>query len=196
MTMSTIPYRLPKVIAAVADGAVIYIAEGEKDCSSLAKFSVVATCNTDGGGRWPQHLSEHFRGARVRIIPANDKTGRIHCRVVGAALQGIAASIDVLELPDLPEKGDVSDWLAIGGTADKLNKMAGRPWTEWVAEQPAGVETFSATRPDDAADKNRQKTSNFAACGGVADNRAADGQDAQVRCAQGHLVLTRRPRFT
>jgi putative DNA primase/helicase len=54
--------------------------------------------------------------------------------------------------------------------------------------QPSKTAGFSAnssaTRPDDAADKNSQKTSNFAACGGVADNKAADGQDAQVRCAQ------------
>ena len=34
-------------------------------------------------------------------------------------LQGIAASVRIVELPGLPAKGDVSDWMAAGGTREK-----------------------------------------------------------------------------
>ena len=39
------------------------------------------------------------------------------------ALNGHAADVRILQLPGLPEKGDVSDWLAIGGTVADLVDM-------------------------------------------------------------------------
>ena len=65
-----------------------------------------------------------LRGADVVILPDNDGPGREHRDIVGKALVGIAASVKVLELPGLPEKGDVSDWLQAGGTADELRCLA------------------------------------------------------------------------
>ncbi len=61
--------------------------------------------------------------------------------MVGKRCKDVAASIDVLELPDLPEKGDVSDWIAAGGTADQLRALPTRPFAEWLAAQPVHVET-------------------------------------------------------
>jgi hypothetical protein len=42
---------------------------------------------------------------------------------VAACLATVAREIRVVRLPGLPEKGDVSDWLAGGGTADELAKL-------------------------------------------------------------------------
>ena len=39
-------------------------------------------------------------------------------------LTGIAATIRILDLPGLPAKGDVSDWIAAGGTADEFERLA------------------------------------------------------------------------
>jgi hypothetical protein len=33
---------------------------------------------------------------------------------------GVAASIKLLRLPYLPDKGDISDWIAAGGTQEQL----------------------------------------------------------------------------
>jgi hypothetical protein len=41
-------------------------------------------------------------------------------RIVASSLDGVAAGVRICELPDLPDKGDVSDWFAAGGTADDL----------------------------------------------------------------------------
>ena len=118
-----VPYRLPQLLQAVAEKQAVFIVEGEKDGNNLVKLGFVATCNAGGAGKWPTELVPPFKGANIIIIPDNDKSGRNHCRVVGEALKDVAASIDVLELPDLPEKGDVSDWIAAGGTAEQLRAL-------------------------------------------------------------------------
>ena len=65
------------------------------------------------------------------IIADNDDAGRQHAHHVAKSLQGIAASGKVLELPGLPDKGDVSDWLNTGGGIDQLQALvdAAPEWT-------------------------------------------------------------------
>ena len=72
-------------------------------------------------GKWKQEHSEFLRSAEVVILLDNDEAGRNHADIVGASLQGIAASVRVLELPDLPPKGDILDWIKAGGTREKLD---------------------------------------------------------------------------
>src|SRR4051794_23211290 len=42
---------------------------------------------------------------------------------VGRSLPGVAASVRVLTLPDIPEKGDLSDWLDSGGTPESFGTL-------------------------------------------------------------------------
>ena len=46
-------------------------------------------------------------------------------------------SVRIVEFPGLPEKGDVSDWLAAGGTRDELSNLANAAsvWTPPAAAQ-------------------------------------------------------------
>jgi DNA-binding transcriptional ArsR family regulator len=115
-----VPYRLPELLAGVEAGAMIFIPEGEKDVESLRKLGLVATCNPMGAGKWTKELNPYFKGANVVILPDNDEPGREHANKVAQNLQGVAASVKVLELPGLDEKGDVSDWLEAGGTGEQL----------------------------------------------------------------------------
>ena len=39
------------------------------------------------------------------------------------SLAGKAARIRIVDLPGLPEKGDVSDWFAAGGTVEAFNDL-------------------------------------------------------------------------
>ena len=109
-------YRLPEVQAAVAAGRIIHLVEGEKDADALHALGLCATCNPMGAGKWDDTFSEVLAGAAVVILPDNDAPGRRHADQVARSLWGRAKRIRVVELPDLPEKGDVSDWLAAGGT--------------------------------------------------------------------------------
>ena len=126
-----VPYRLPAVIEAVKTGETVYIVEGEKDCDRLADMGIVATCNAGGAGKWTGEHSKHFNGAQVVLLPDNDDAGRSHVEAAASSLKAAgAASVKVLALPGLPQKGDVSDWLASGGTAENLaalEKSLGEP---------------------------------------------------------------------
>jgi hypothetical protein len=75
-----------------------------------------------------------LRGAKVVILPDNDEPGRKHAQQAAKSLHGKAASVKVLELPGLPEKGDISDWLAAGGTREELLELAAEA-PEWEPEQ-------------------------------------------------------------
>lgn len=147
--LKLVPYRLPELIEAIADDRTIFIVEGEKAADRLAKEGVPVTTNPGGSSRWPEYFQEYFAGARVVIMPDNDDPGRKHADQVAANIADVAASVLVLELPDLPRKGDVVDWLAEGGTAAELAELAGaarvwQPGTEIVPwDGPPGTQPAS-----------------------------------------------------
>ncbi len=127
-------YRLPELLKAVRRGETVFIPEGEKDVDNLARLGLAATCNPMGAGKWRDHYSEHLRGAKVVILPDNDEPGRKHAQQVANSLYGKTGSVKVLELPSLPEKGDISDWLAVGGTKDELLQLAAEA-PEWEPQK-------------------------------------------------------------
>lgn len=129
-----VPFRLPELVETLAEERLVFIVEGEKDVLNLAEIGVPATCNPMGAGKWPAHFAEFFAGAHVVILPDNDEAGRNHRDLIGASLSGVARTVRVLDLPGLPDKGDVSDWLAAGGTADSLYELVEQRATPWLAE--------------------------------------------------------------
>ena len=118
----TIPYRLPELLADPTQPVVVV--EGEKDVDNLARIGVLATCNPGGAGKWTVELSEFLRGRNVIAVPDNDKAGREHAEQVSKSLHSIAKSVRIVDLPGLPPKGDVSDWIEAGGTKGEFHKLA------------------------------------------------------------------------
>jgi RecA-family ATPase len=118
-----VPYRLPELLAA-APHATVFICEGEKDCDNLRERGLIATTNPGGAGKWLPDMSECLRDRDVVILPDNDEAGEKHAADVLAKVRGIARSMRIVRLPNLPLKGDVSDWLAAGGTAEELEQIA------------------------------------------------------------------------
>ena len=143
-----VPYRLPGILE--NQDRVVFVVEGERDVDNLWSLNVPATCNPGGAGKWRDELCEFFRGADVVVVPDRDpqkkhpKTGepmfhadgrpimpgQDHAQAVARMLSGVAARVRVLELwqswIDMPMKGDVSDWIGNGGTADKLYALVER----------------------------------------------------------------------
>ena len=111
-----VPYRLPELLAADT----VFIVEGEKDADALTERGIVATTSSEGAGKWTADLNNWFKGRTVYILPDNDKPGRDHARQVAENLHGIASEVRIVDLPGLPEKGDVSDWLEGGGDTATL----------------------------------------------------------------------------
>ena len=126
-----IPYRLPDLVQARQ----VFIVEGEKCADRLAACGVVATTNPEGAGKWHKYretLTPHFEGKDVVILPDNDEPGRKHALEVAQALHGVAASVKVVDLPGLPNKGDIVDWLDAGHTVEELRALVGQT-TEWAS---------------------------------------------------------------
>lgn len=118
------PYRLPELIEAIAQSKTIFIAEGEKCADAVVALGASATCNAMGAGKWPDPLTPFFTGADTVILPDNDEPGAQHAALVASKILGTAKRVRILELPDLPPKGDVADWIEEWGSLAQLHKLA------------------------------------------------------------------------
>lgn len=112
-------YRLAELLASPFEDPV-FVVEGEKDAEALAAMGLTATTNVGGAGKWRPEYTACLKGRHVVILPDNDDAGRTHGQAVAEALAPVAASVRVVNLPGLPAKGDVSDWLKAGGTKEAL----------------------------------------------------------------------------
>jgi 5S rRNA maturation endonuclease (ribonuclease M5) len=138
-------YRLPEVKDAIAQGNTIFVVEGEGDVETLRKHGICATTNEGGAGKWRKEHTEQLAGAKkVIIIPDNDDPGRKHANQVGKSLTDAGIDVKLLELPDLDEKGDVSDWLEAGGTEAELKELIKEapPWSPMNGGQEEDSATF------------------------------------------------------
>ncbi len=136
-----VPYRLPELLAKPTSPVIVV--EGERDADNLAHISLLATCNAGGAGKWRSAHAGVLRGRRVVVIPDNDDAGRNHALLVARSLQGIAAWVRIVDLPGLPPKGDVSDWIEAGGTKEELKRLttATPDWTPPPALEPGPILT-------------------------------------------------------
>jgi predicted P-loop ATPase len=166
-----VPYRLPQVIAAVANRKMVFVAEGEKGVHALESIGAVATCSPGGAGKWRPEYNQFFVGADVVVLPDHDPQGerngvpqwhpngrpvlpgQDHAAEVARNLVGIASRVRILMLPDLPLKGDIHDWIQAGGTAEKLQELATQCPAEKVAERPLpnGHDGAASAAQDDEA---------------------------------------------
>lgn len=139
-------YMLPELLEAIADERLIFLCEGEKDCDSLDAWDLAATTNSGGAKHFTAGLAATFAGADVVVLIDNDKAGRDRGHDVSMLLRGIAKRVRVLDIAvhwAAKEKEDVTDWIAAGGTKDKLYGFV-EATPEWKPEPPAS--SFGALR--------------------------------------------------
>lgn len=146
-------YRLPELLAA-DPFAMVYLVEGEKDVDRLRNLGLVATCNPQGALKWRPEYADAIRDRHVVMLPDNDDTGQRHTGQVAAILAGAASSVQVLDLPDLPAKGDVSDWLNNGGTREQLERLA--------VAAPLWIPPVAVAPPCDAQDASHNERPDLA----------------------------------
>src|SRR5262249_25243593 len=104
-----VPYRLPDLLK--YPDACVFVCEGEKDADRVALLDHCAT--TVACGDWTPDCINALAGRDVLILEDNDEAGRKKALEAATALHGTAKSIRIVHLPDLPDKGDVSDWLDV-----------------------------------------------------------------------------------
>ena len=101
-------YRLVEVL----NNRDVFVVEGEKCADALCELGFCATTNAMGAGKWESEYTESLRGRNVVILPDNDTAGREHAERVAAEIYPAVASLKLVKLPDMPEKGDIVEFIA------------------------------------------------------------------------------------
>lgn len=102
-------YGLPNL----PDGA-IYVTEGEKAADAARALGLPVTTSAHGSSAAAKSDWAPLAGRDVFILPDNDAAGRKYARDVAAILvsQNPPARVRIVELPGLPEGGDVVEFVA------------------------------------------------------------------------------------
>jgi RecA-family ATPase len=139
-----VPYRLPALIK--YNFGAVFICEGEKDADRLAENDLMAT--TAASGKWDEIDLSVFAGRDCMIMADNDPAGEKKASGIASLLHGIAATVRIVRLPGLPDKGDVSDWLDTSqDDVERLVELCfdAPLWTP--ATEPAASASVLATAP-------------------------------------------------
>lgn len=151
-------YKLFELVTA----NLVFICEGEKDCDKVksAISEIMAekyphtrfacTTNFDGAGKWRAEYSPQLTGKHTVIFQDNDELGRAHAQAVANAVSLYARSVRVVDLPGLPAKGDVSDYLSMHTAAELLAEVEKAPqWKPGVPEIIISAPRFLSTASPD-----------------------------------------------
>jgi hypothetical protein len=109
----------------------IFWPEGEKDVDTLSELDLPAFTFGGVGDGLPDGIGPYLKDRRIVILVDNDDPGRTHAEKKAAVAHAAgAASISIVDFPELPPKGDISDFIARGGLVEQLVARidAGQLW--------------------------------------------------------------------
>lgn len=116
-------YCLPDVNRAIRQKQPVFVVEGEKDADTLRALGFCATTCSMGASKWSDECSKQLAHAHVYLLGDNDEAGRRDIETKKESLEGYVASLHVCdivaEMPELPEKGDITDALETLGQGDR-----------------------------------------------------------------------------
>jgi len=113
------------IVTELALGLPASSAAGSPGATNVA--DLLATGNDPGAiigaGSWTDECVQALRDRDVVIMRDNDEAGIKRAQEAAEHLHSVASRVRVCLLPDLPPKGDVSDWIEAGGTLDQLQRI-------------------------------------------------------------------------
>ncbi len=135
-------YGLPDLAAAKC----VVVCEGEKAAGAARSLGFVATTSAGGSQAASKTDWQPLAAKEVWIMPDNDAPGRKYAGTVTGILAKLtpAPTVRVVELPDLPDGGDIVDWINAHGDAAEPDALRAEIETLAQAVEPC--------RPDDAND--------------------------------------------
>lgn len=132
-------------------GETVLVVEGEKDVDTLHRLGYAAACGPDGAGQGKCRDyadPEPLRGCICYVIPDNDDVGQEYAEEVCECLQGIAASVHLLDLSkvwtEIPEHGDISDMVQTLGDEEGCARLtdlmrSANPWEPRPKGETRGI---------------------------------------------------------
>ena len=146
-------YNLP----AIVNAEFVCVAEGEKDAETLTRLGFPCTSGMDGAGpgKWNKkpEYTEALRSKHVAVFMDNDAIGKAYAEEICNALNGVAASVKRIDLgdwwPDMPEGGDVSDYVQLGTAEDaqRFLQIAIDNAPEWVPTEVTATQSEESPTP-------------------------------------------------
>jgi hypothetical protein len=106
-------FHLPKLLVPDLNPSMVFVVEGEKVACKLEETLGVLATTSAHGAKSPHKTDwSPLAGCFVVILPDNDETGQDYAQKVAGFLMQLGATVKIVQLPDLPEKGDAVEWLA------------------------------------------------------------------------------------
>jgi len=104
-------YRLRELLARPDER--VFVCEGEKAADAAASIGLLVTTSPHGCKSAATADWSPLAGRGVVILPDNDPAGRRYAKEVAGILAALepAPSVKIVDLPELPTKGDIYDWL-------------------------------------------------------------------------------------
>jgi len=150
-----LPYNLPGIMK--NPDQPVFVVEGEQCADALIEAGLVATTSHGGAGKWLDAHAQHLVGRNVIVMPDNDEVGLRHADTVIASLWGKANQIKRVDLPGLPDKGDVVDYLREHTLGELVEIVKGTPaLTEapQVSDDAVADEDGNALEPFETLDQD------------------------------------------
>jgi putative DNA primase/helicase len=145
-------WNLPGIVKAGR----VFLVEGERDGETLESLGLTATTSGDAPNSWRDEFAEYLRNKDVIALPDNDAPGRELMDRAARSLYRVARSLKVVELPLLPEHGDVSDFCTKVGSNAKDLLLAlvedAPPWSPARAVSEISVGAAGTKGPEHLTD--------------------------------------------
>jgi hypothetical protein len=137
-------YRLPELAAAEC----VTMFEGERKADTARKLGYTATTSAGGAKAWGKTDWSPLAGKTVWIFPDNDDAGRTYADGVASTLRKLkpAAVVRFIVLPDLPESGDIVDYVAAQRAAG-LDDAAICTAIDQLAKTPSASDSWEEPMP-------------------------------------------------
>jgi len=138
-------YRLNELL----DAERVFLTEGEKASDAARSLGPPATTSAHGAQSPGKTDWSYMAGKTVVILPDNDHDGQRYAEKVTGILAGLSpcCTVKIVHLPDLPEKGDIVQFIEARKGAG-LSDDAIRAEIEALAEAAETVELRPATVND------------------------------------------------
>jgi Protein of unknown function (DUF3987) len=138
-------FGLPELAAATR----VVVCEGEKAMDAARGLGLMATTSAGGAAAVEKTDWRRLAGKEVWILPDNDSAGRKCAEIVAGILATLnpPATALIVELPGLPEGGDIVEWIEAHGDAAEPESM--RTELEAIAQAaPSGVPATENVWPE------------------------------------------------
>ena len=124
----------------------VILVEGEWDAILMQQEGFPNTLTvTAGAGIWKPWMTPLFEGRTVTLIPDNDEAGRNGSAKIAKILANVTPATFILQIPNLPQKGDVTDFFVEQQrSADELRSLIADATPYVVA--PTAVDEGEALR--------------------------------------------------